>query len=641
MKIAETYKKLYIGLYLCFILSIAAADRPLELFESYSLIDVGSVKAIIARISDVKKEEFKTSGAKTFGMRIGENVRYELPLPEVGAGVYDRKETRTGDTSEIAGNDKVKSSPGGGPVMKGNPLLDQNNYAFKMSTSQGLVDVLISGRSGGSFSISFERSFEKKGVDKYPFLYFFNKHFTVFALCIILILRLLPLYSFNFSGKTPDIGRLENIVSGLPLFILSLVWTAGLVRFAVNIAGCYAVLESIPLAALALFSVSLIMFAALTSLLTMGFTHEYIKKYIAAPFFEKYNPYGVRQGTAISLSIRFFIIVFSIGMAPTAIGLYLPLSFNAGILNGLSSITTVLDNFEILIPILIASFFAMYFFAMQIASMFSFRKNIIVPVNKLIERMKLVAKGDFKCKTSVLYVDEIGQLKGHFNSMLDGLAEREKIKDTFGRFMSVEIAEKLLKEKKVNLMGEEIEATILFSDIRDFTPLSEKLSAAELVDFLNLYFSHVVKPIHAHGGVVNKFIGDAVMAVFAPIFGNAGHEEAAVRAALEMKRALAEFNALEKYPAVKAGIGIHRGRLVAGNIGTEERMEYTFIGDNVNIASRIETETKNLQTDILMSEDVVNNIKKENFKGFDFVKLGPVVMKGKSVPLSLYGIKQV
>lgn len=373
----------------------------------------------------------------------------------------------------------------------------------------------------------------------------------------------------------------------------------------------------------------------------MGFTHEYIKKYIAAPFFEKYNPYGIRQGISISLSMRFFIIVFSIGMAPTAIGLYLPLSFNTGILNGITSITNMLDNFEILIPILIASFFAMYFFAMQIASMFSFRKNIIVPVNKLIERMKLVARGDLKCKTSVLYMDEIGQLKGHFNSMLDGLAEREKIKDTFGRFMSVEIAEKLLSEKKVNLMGEEIEATILFSDIRDFTPLSEKLSAAELVDFLNLYFSHVVKPIHANGGVVNKFIGDAVMAVFAPIFGNAGHEEAAVRAALEMKRALDEFNALEKYPAVKAGIGIHRGRLVAGNIGTEERMEYTFIGDNVNIASRIETETKNFQTDILMSEDVVNKINKDNFKGFDFVKLGPVVMKGKSVPLSLYGMKPV
>jgi class 3 adenylate cyclase len=639
MKIVESYKKLYIGLYLCFILSIAAADRPLELFESYSLIDVQSIKAIIARISETKKAEMKAGGAKTFGMRIGGRVKYELPLPDGGAGVTGQKTALTADTAEINGG--IKSRPAGGPVMKGNPLLDQNDYAFKMSTSQGLVDVLISNRANGSFSISFDRSFEKKGVERYPFLYFFNKHFVVFALCMMLIIRLLPLYSFNFTGNAPEMKRLENIVNGLPLFVLSLVWAAGLARFAVNLTGCYAVLNEIPAAALALFAVSLIMFAALTSLLTMGFTHEYIKKYIAAPFFEKYNPYGIRQGLSISLSIRFFIIVFSIGMAPTAIGLYLPLSFNTGILNGISSITGVLDNFEILIPILIALFFAIYFFAMQIASMFSFRKNIIVPVNKLIERMKLVSKGDFKCKTSVLYMDEIGQLKGHFNSMLDGLAEREKIKDTFGRFISVEIAEKLLKEKKINLMGEEIEATILFSDIRDFTTLSEKLSAAELVDFLNLYFSHVVKPIHSNGGVVNKFIGDAVMAVFAPIFGNAVHEESAVRAALEMKRALAEFNALEKYPAVKAGIGIHRGRLVAGNIGTEERMEYTFIGDNVNIASRIETETKNFQTDILLSEDVVNNIKKENFEGFDFIKLGPVLMKGKSLPLSLYGIKQV
>jgi len=282
--------------------------------------------------------------------------------------------------------------------------------------------------------------------------------------------------------------------------------------------------------------------------------------------------------------------------------------------------------------------FAAYFLIMQIISMFSFKKNVIAPVGKLIERMKLFSRGDFKCKTSVLYVDEIGQLKWHFNSMLDGLLEREKIKDTFGKFMSFEIAEKLLSEKKVNLMGEEIEATILFSDIRDFTPLSEKLEAVALVEFLNLYFFHVVKPIHEHNGVINKFIGDAVMAVFAPTFGVSDHEDAAFAAALGMKRALATFNGLGKYPAISAGIGIHRGKLVAENVGTEERMEYTFIGDNVNIASRIESETKKFKTDILMSEDVVNKIDKKKFADIDFIKFGPVTMKGKSVPLELYGI---
>jgi len=105
-----------------------------------------------------------------------------------------------------------------------------------------------------------------------------------------------------------------------------------------------------------------------------------------------------------------------------------------------------------------------------------------------------------------------------------------------------------------------------------------------------------------------------------------------------MQRALATFNELKKYPAISAGIGIHRGKLVAGNVGTEERMEYTFIGDNVNIASRIESETKKFKTDILMSEDIVNKINKQNFSGIDFIKLGPVMMKGKSVPLELYGI---
>ncbi|HPG57105.1 MAG TPA: adenylate/guanylate cyclase domain-containing protein [Candidatus Wallbacteria bacterium] len=631
MKILQAYKKLYIGLYLCFILSIAAADMPLQLFESYSLIDSKSIKSIIDQIALKQKEKIDKSGARTFGMIINERVRYELPIPSGG------EIQKTAATAET----QLKPVESGGVRITGNPLIDSNNYAFKLSTSRGLVDVLISGRENGSFSISFVRNFEKVAVEKNPFLLFFGRRFVTLLLCVILALHLLPLYKYNFSGRAADEKYIEKKIIGLPLFILGLVWTDGLIKFALNLTGCYSVLGEIPATVFTLFLVSLIMFAALTSLLTMGFTQEYINKYIAAPFFEKNGPYDIRNGSSINLSARFFIIIFSIGIAPTAIGLYLPLSFNTGLLSGMSSVYDVLNNFDMLVPTLITAFFAMYFFTMQIASMFSFRKNIIIPVNKLIERMKLVARGDFKCKSSVLYVDEIGQLKGHFNSMLDGLAEREKIKDTFGRFISIEIAEKLLKEKKVDLMGEEIEATILFSDIRDFTPLSEKLSAPELIDFLNLYFSHIVKPIHSHGGVVNKFIGDAVMAVFAPAFGNLKHEEAAVAAAIDIKNALVEFNALGKYPPVKSGVGIHRGKLVAGNVGTEERMEYTFIGDNVNIASRIESETKNFQTDILMSEDVVNKLENGKFKDIEIFKVGPVMMKGKSVPLSLYGIKKI
>lgn len=604
MRIMELYKKLYIGLYLCFIFTILASYYPVELFESFSLVDFKNLKPSIEKI----RKDLKFSGDPQ----------------NVPASVEPDQE----DGSVVSALIKLSGS-----------LKSQRGIAFKLFTPQALVYLVGVDRKDGQFSVAFLRRFETVPALTHPILFNqYNKYFIILALCAIIAFYLMPLYTYNFSAAAANESHLEKKIIRLPLIIMLLVWAAGFVKTCFNLAGCYMMSGEISGATFTTFFVSLLIYATLTGLMTLGITQEYINKYIAAPFFEKYKPYEIRYGSSINLSMRFFIIIFATGIAPILTCLYLPLSFNAARISNMSSIFDVMDNYNIVVPLLITICFAIYFFIMQMISMFSFRKNVIVPINKLIGRMKLVSKGDFKCKTSVLYVDEIGQLKGHFNSMLDGLLEREKIKDTFGKFMSIEIAEKLLNEKKINLMGEEIEATILFSDIRDFTPLSEKLEASALVEFLNLYFSHIVKPIHEYNGVINKFIGDAVMAVFAPTFGVSGHEDAAVAAALGMQRALATFNELKKYPAISAGIGIHRGKLVAGNVGTEERMEYTFIGDNVNIASRIESETKKFKTDILMSEDIVNKINKQNFSGIDFIKLGPVMMKGKSVPLELYGI---
>jgi len=623
MKIIETYKKLYIGLYLCFAFSIVLLNFPIELFESYSLIDSKSLKSLVGQLSQQKKDRLKNEGGKTFGLGINNHVKYELSLPQKASSSDPRDPGGATGENELEGYFRMD-------------LLDRNE--FQLSTSQGLIDVQVKYRNNGTFDLSFVRMFEKKAAEKYPALHLLNGKFIIFIMALVIAIRLYPLYSYNFTGRCGDISALENRIIGLPIFILALAWSAGLIKLCANLACCYIVTGGVSTGVALLFTVSFLMFAALVSLLTLGFTQEYINRHIAAPFFEKHDPYAIRSGSSINLTMRFIIIIFSIGVAPTVLGLYLPLAFNSGLMSGFSSITDVLDNFEVVVPLLITFFFALFFFTMQLASLFSLRKNFIVPINNLVRRMGRVSKGDFKCKTSVLYVDEIGQLKGHFNSMLDGLVEREKIKDTFGKFISFEIAEKLLKEKKVNLMGEEIEATILFSDIRNFTPLGEKLGASGLVEFLNLYFSHIVKPIHEHNGVINKFIGDAVMAVFSPIFGNAGHEESAVRSALGMRRALETFNALNKYPPVKFGVGIHRGKLVAGNIGTEERMEYTFIGDNVNIASRIESENKTFNSDILISEQVFAALGDEMKSGLKLEKCDRVHVKGREGELTLYKI---
>ncbi|MBI5625067.1 MAG: adenylate/guanylate cyclase domain-containing protein [Elusimicrobia bacterium] len=260
------------------------------------------------------------------------------------------------------------------------------------------------------------------------------------------------------------------------------------------------------------------------------------------------------------------------------------------------------------------------------------------PIDGLIAKMRRLAEGDFDVKTRIYGFDEVARIKANFNRMVDQLKERETMRETFGKYVSVEVARKLLKSKQVDLGGEEIEATVLFCDIRNFTPMSERMTARQVVDFLNSYFSFVTKPIMEHHGVINKFMGDAVMAVYAPILGSQDHVGDALRSALGMRRALAEFNASGKWPGeTRFGIGIQTGALVAGNVGTLARLEYTVIGDTVNVASRLESATKEVGADILVGEDVYRRAKDVMGEGA-FRPVGEVGLKGKSAKLTLYAV---
>ncbi len=264
--------------------------------------------------------------------------------------------------------------------------------------------------------------------------------------------------------------------------------------------------------------------------------------------------------------------------------------------------------------------------------------GIQLPLNGLIAKMKRVAAGDY-VKTRIFFSDEVAHLKEGFNEMVDGLKEREALQDTFGKYLSIEIARELIKNKKVNLGGENMEAAVMFCDIRNFTPLSEKMSASSLVEFLNNYFHFITPPITEHNGVINKFIGDAVMAIYTPMLGSADYAADAVRAAVAMRRALTAYNASGKAPGkVEFGIGIHCGKLVAGNIGTLARLEYTFIGDTVNIASRLESKTRDLNTDIVVSAAAVEKAKGSLGGEIKFEALGKVALKGKSQTLDIYKV---
>lgn len=191
--------------------------------------------------------------------------------------------------------------------------------------------------------------------------------------------------------------------------------------------------------------------------------------------------------------------------------------------------------------------------------------------------------------------------------------ERTRLRHMFGRFVSDEVVEYLVTTGvHPQLGGEVYQVTVLFSDIRNFTTISEKLTPSEVVEMLNAYFGRICEPILAQGGMINKFVGDAVMAVFGAPVSFPNHAERALRAALGMKLRAEKFRnwMQQRFPATdlpefRIGIGIHSGDVVVGNIGSPKRMEYTAIGDTVNTASRLESASKDLKWTIVASAETI------------------------------------
>ena len=217
--------------------------------------------------------------------------------------------------------------------------------------------------------------------------------------------------------------------------------------------------------------------------------------------------------------------------------------------------------------------------------------------------------------------------------------EKRRVKRLFSRYVSRDVYQQLLASPgEIGLGGERREMTVLFSDMRGFTTLSESGEAEDLVRQLNQYFTRMVEVVFAHRGTVDKFVGDMIMALYGAPLDDPDHADHAVQTALQMVDALQDLNrrwAIEGRAALDIGIGINTGEMIAGNIGSDTIMSYTVIGDNVNLGARLESLNKEYGTRILISEATRRQLKGQ----YDVRPLGEVLVKGKTRPVAIYEVR--
>ena len=212
------------------------------------------------------------------------------------------------------------------------------------------------------------------------------------------------------------------------------------------------------------------------------------------------------------------------------------------------------------------------------------------------------------------------------------VAERDRAIGIFGQHVSPQVAD-LLLHQSIELGGEEREVCVMFLDIRDFSVYAAAHTPSEVVDYLNVLFSEAIAIVNRHQGFVNKFLGDGFMAVFGAPVNDVQASRHGAAAAAEILRMLDRFNAEKRIPPTRLGIGLHVGRAVTGNVGSESRKEYTIIGDAVNLASRIEQATKQFGSPLLVSEEVWSHLDPASRLGED---LGEVTLKGQARPTRLF-----
>jgi class 3 adenylate cyclase len=253
------------------------------------------------------------------------------------------------------------------------------------------------------------------------------------------------------------------------------------------------------------------------------------------------------------------------------------------------------------------------------------------PIRDLDEATERVRAGDYSQRVPVVQDDDLGALAASFNRMQAGLAERQRLQAAFGTYVDPILAARLLEQGDDVFTGARREVTVMFVDIRDFTPFAEVNTAEDTVARLNALFEIVVPAVMDAGGHVNKFLGDGALAVFGAPNDLADHAVAAVSAAVLIHRLVAERFGGE----LRIGIGINTGVVIAGTIGGGGKLEFTLIGDTVNVAARVEQYTKTTGDAVLLTQQTVDALVT---RPPGLIDRGSHALKGKSAAVQVFGV---
>lgn len=256
-------------------------------------------------------------------------------------------------------------------------------------------------------------------------------------------------------------------------------------------------------------------------------------------------------------------------------------------------------------------------------------ESVSRPLGHLREGIQAIERGEYDVRVPVTTSDDVGELTDGFNRMAAGLAERERLREAFGTYLDKEVAEYILSEGFAP-EGVEVDVSILFCDVRDFTAFASRAEAKEVVAALNRLFETIVPIVTEHGGHVDKFVGDGLLAVFGPPEGYPDHADRALAAGRAIVRAVEEGAGGD----LRVGVGINSGRAIAGSIGGAGRLNFSVIGDPVNVASRVEGATRETGDQLLLTETTRDALTAD----VPLVSRGLVALRGKTEPIELFAL---